>query len=728
MPHGSSSGNGTNKGDGDKMLAPKRISTSTLVLPNTGPTAKDYIQDGLVAMWDGIENAGWGVHDGEATTWKDLVGGGNITWTSYPSIAPTSPWGILHTGAGSGYAQADAQAIAAVVAAYKNGEITAEYVARFKPTSSADGFVRFERAGYAQGLAAHSLASSSYPDMGILYVRDSATSTFKTFSPPTYKPTFYAAQTISLTDRSSVKFCNGTALSTTIASGVVLDDITFSRLSIGLTGNGTACGALRIYNRALSPEEITYNYSIDNKRFNLDGNFPKRNKLVSLKLVTKPITAKDYIQDGLITMWDGIENAGWGVHDPNATVWKDLTGNEHTATLTDKGHFETNCLDKVVDGAGAVAEMFSWSFVEIVFSSTTGTRNSLILFASSGTTGKIIWASGYLGQTYGKAFPIASLSSTMYYATEIGSVNNSYYNGLEVENTGSVQAWGGRSKIYIGGRDDNANSDPGKYYALRFYNRVLSPEEIAHNYSIDQVRFEFPSDQPIPQKKRMVGLYLVPPPLNPYIEDGLITMWDGIWNAGFGIHDESATIWKDLIGEKNVTLSPNGSFSENALVCSGAGYAASDGSTFTKEDIKTIEIVFDGERASSGILMVASGYNVNRSQIVSIGGNYLFTMNVSSSTAGLKNRCPIPSSGKVSASLLYSDTDFVKSVVNGTEASVSYSFRSMACGVICFGGRSQNTDVPFSGSIFSVRLYNRLLSDEEIAQNYSVDQRRFNIP
>ena len=38
------------------------------------PTARDYVQDGLVAMWDGIENAGWGVHDAAATTWKDLVG------------------------------------------------------------------------------------------------------------------------------------------------------------------------------------------------------------------------------------------------------------------------------------------------------------------------------------------------------------------------------------------------------------------------------------------------------------------------------------------------------------------------------------------------------------------------------------------------------------------------------------------------------------------------------
>ena len=33
------------------------------------PTARDYVQDGLVAMWDGIENAGWGVHYYSDTVW-----------------------------------------------------------------------------------------------------------------------------------------------------------------------------------------------------------------------------------------------------------------------------------------------------------------------------------------------------------------------------------------------------------------------------------------------------------------------------------------------------------------------------------------------------------------------------------------------------------------------------------------------------------------------------------
>ena len=36
--------------------------------------SSDYIQSGLIAQWDGIENAGVGTHDATATTWVDLKG------------------------------------------------------------------------------------------------------------------------------------------------------------------------------------------------------------------------------------------------------------------------------------------------------------------------------------------------------------------------------------------------------------------------------------------------------------------------------------------------------------------------------------------------------------------------------------------------------------------------------------------------------------------------------
>ena len=51
------------------------IASRQALWTSSSPTAKNYVQDGLVAMWDGIENAGWGVHDATATTWVDLVSG-----------------------------------------------------------------------------------------------------------------------------------------------------------------------------------------------------------------------------------------------------------------------------------------------------------------------------------------------------------------------------------------------------------------------------------------------------------------------------------------------------------------------------------------------------------------------------------------------------------------------------------------------------------------------------
>ena len=38
------------------------------------------------------------------------------------------------------------------------------------------------------------------------------------------------------------------------------------------------------------------------------------------------LSAKSYISDGLIGLYDGIENVGWGTHNPSATSWVDLTG------------------------------------------------------------------------------------------------------------------------------------------------------------------------------------------------------------------------------------------------------------------------------------------------------------------------------------------------------------------------------------------------------------------
>ena len=53
--------------------------------------------------------------------------------------------------------------------------------------------------------------------------------------------------------------------------------------------------------------------------------------------VNSILPASSYIQDGLIAMYDGIENAGAGQHSDSATTWKDLSGHGWDLTLAGVG-------------------------------------------------------------------------------------------------------------------------------------------------------------------------------------------------------------------------------------------------------------------------------------------------------------------------------------------------------------------------------------------------------
>lgn len=42
----------------------------------SAPTARDYVQDGLLFNWDAIENCGYGLHEEKPSAWVDLAGSG----------------------------------------------------------------------------------------------------------------------------------------------------------------------------------------------------------------------------------------------------------------------------------------------------------------------------------------------------------------------------------------------------------------------------------------------------------------------------------------------------------------------------------------------------------------------------------------------------------------------------------------------------------------------------
>lgn len=210
-------------------------------------------------------------------------------------------------------------------------------------------------------------------------------------------------------------------------------------------------------------------------------------------------TAKDYVQDGLVAMWDGIENAGWETHDAAATVWKDLVGSRDL-TLTSISSFENNCLVAVspygiaADGAELISDVGQTEMV-----AKTESYNKYYLHY-------YVYAGSYHCISRRNMFLCCALNT---------SVVSAYRHGLEGSASLTTKAsvsvlkpTGGSGEIYKNAVNINsgvysvaveseapatisvkAHGTTTRYYNIRVYNRALTAEEIAHNYNIDKQRF-----------------------------------------------------------------------------------------------------------------------------------------------------------------------------------------------------------------------------------------------
>ena len=228
-------------------------------------------------------------------------------------------------------------------------------------------------------------------------------------------------------------------------------------------------------------------------------------------------TAADYIQDGLIAMWDGIENAGYGVHDPNTTIWYDLIGQNHL-TMYDTALCEDKCAlqPNVAPTAYRENAKIEWVFAEVVcdWSMFAGTSNSGLMFSMGNyisDDGPFIfgnWADWYnSGRT--KYFIQFRPMARATYCTTVESLvtdvkmlagtisidkgNQLMWKNsvpLEMLSKGIAYLYNTQNIIFIGSNHMNGERGfKGRFYNVRIYGRILSQEEIEYNYMIDKQRF-----------------------------------------------------------------------------------------------------------------------------------------------------------------------------------------------------------------------------------------------
>ena len=660
-------------------------------------TSASYVQDGLIAQWDGIDNTGAGVHAPGAKVWKDLAGNYDL------ALLPKGAW----SGAGNGLVVNGASAVCSnSLPAYKTIEVVykmsnpkGQILFASGGTSQVNDFhfIVFNRSGETSGTTGYFSGAWKVPAPHVVW---------DSFDPA-------AVRSMAATYNNGEQYAPNGNVAAVYADGVARSDGSAdSSWGLGdghiMIGDRAEAGAypwfgevytIRIYSRALSAEEIAANHAIDVARF------------------YAPRQEDEYVTDGLVARWDGIDNAGTGAHNPNATVWKDLAGNLDLTLTGASGWAGGNAL-KLDNGGYAFNDSRApeYKIIEVVFKMTdvtgriifnSGYANRVCIVDGSDISGNLTAKVYFDGSNVATPcidqkcnYSEACFMSARYDDTD--AVTELRRDG-EVRTDGTItKNWDVGTKTIVGCRLGQSYYGywMGEIYAIRLYDRRLTKWELAHNNRIDRKRFLTSGS---------------------YIQRGLAQQWDGIDNAGRGVHDSSATTWKNLVsGGLDLTVKPSGRWADNALACLGTGIAAQNEANHLYYE--TLEIVFRNRKAGTSAMVFSGGSGINR--YCAVGSDHTtFSVNPNIVSYDFTNAYTDPATlAWVSSGNVYAD---------GTplQATSLYDPWNAGTDTIQVGDRMAGTSYPFTGDIYAIRTYySTQLTAYEIAYNAKVDDARFFTP
>ena len=201
----------------------------------------------------------------------------------------------------------------------------------------------------------------------------------------------------------------------------------------------------------------------------------------------------DYSFDGLIGLWDGICNTGFGCpHDSTTNVWKDLAGTRPLPLVSGCGEFSENALRCLPRSSGMAAGPAA--------NSLAGIRSYEIVCEPSGYCCALNFGSGPFvvfnngkveHHTPGFLYLLTTNLSTLAFVNDPTSGWTVYENGAVRTDRDSADKWNVGTSFTVGG----SSAYPTKYlyqgriFAIRAYSRALSPIEVVRHSDLDQLRF-----------------------------------------------------------------------------------------------------------------------------------------------------------------------------------------------------------------------------------------------
>lgn len=489
-----------------------------------------------------------------------------------------------------------------------------------------------------------------------------------------------------------------------------------------------------------------------------DGNFNPTEKPEE-----KP---KEYIKDGLVLWYDGVNNTREG-HKENSTIWENIAplaeGEEegkYDGTLmkvngdATSGWTNNSLILDGIDDWVKMPYIYNENMtIEIVVKNLdldVGKIQNYITNKDSGgvtlenkngkNTGEV-----YIGDNYKiissnnrlKINQIYSLSLSYDGIKEYFRENEKTYTKdidgiIKQPNYNTIFAIGTnpyKTSEFLNNNEERSNIE---VFSVRIYNRCLTQEERENNYEVDLEKYKLEEVENVPTASELG-----------YVSNGLVTLYDGKYNTLSG-ESKRTTIWEDLSGNSNNGTLNNFNFTNksgwnnNALLLDGIDdwvkmqYLYNSNMTVEivtelvkNEAGKATNIICNYE--DGGIGITNNGTGNNKGQIY-IGSSYIQAISTSKISCNKKYSLSVRNNNLGVIFRENNDKYINETIKSGKIVQPNYS-TVFAIGTNPRGvteSISSNTN-RLNGYVYSVRIYNRALTEEEIQQNYNVDKLRYNI-
>lgn len=216
------------------------------------------------------------------------------------------------------------------------------------------------------------------------------------------------------------------------------------------------------------------------------------------------------------------------------------------------------------------------------------------------------------------------------------------------------------------------------------------------------------------RRRSLTGQVQAVDPFSLYVTDGLVLWLDGIKNTASG-HDASATYWEDLSGNgHDYGYNANNIIYDKYLDVNGTGGYLRNALTESERSAiiaGTVEIVYDAANTGTDAL-IALGFGNVKNTISRKNGSILFRAGSPNLSIGILTGV------HTYCSEMYRDGE----AASNTNVNAAWTNGSADRLFMFWNGTYQ-----FKGHVYALRVYDRILTESEIIQNFKVDKTRFEI-